>query len=468
MKSYSKKNSKGAKEVYYPGVTSGSLKSQKSEPVRKHIQASRENRKLSLPDINRHKLKKANSSSYYSNAQKLKSDSNFSNRNLRNPKNPDIGHSFVSFNVKNSSAKIRSMNASVTPHTNGKNAIDKVLMSVNNTENQTKNVRESFESCTTEGKKTSQAMDKLSSNRLAEEAYGDSRQADRTSTNPKQSSKENINNRPNTQLSNIPSETIGEDSLPEIANSVVEDSLPFKGQDTNQDATIKIDFSKASGTNYMQKTNEGFYSSFKSNKRNETSQMNHRKPIDNGLPSLNGTNINKTENHPQSAAYEDSVDLDRAGNARVWNGQISHESSHHPNSNMYNIIKASTGQNSNSISVNKNSKNSQMMKHRKNNRSKASNKNDDQPWFSYELSSKHKNGHKSGKIMSNKIDTLDSGKSYEFDTVEMEKIENNLIFNEGETLRRGLIDVNKTYDHVKTYKKKKPKPNTRGKRNFFV
>lgn len=445
-----------SKDMYYPGTNLVPVKSQKSEPMRKQNVAKRD-RTLSLPDIKRGSIKHQHSvSSHYTN-NKLQSDTSFSGKNLKYPKNREVGQSFVSFNAKNSSIKPNSLKASITPGTTGKSG-KAHNVSLNYTDKLSKNVRESFESCTTEGKKTSQvAIDLNSSNRVAEDNYGIQKPSEINTSQYKQSSKENIQvDRSKSKLSNIRSETIGEDSLPEIANSVVEDSLPFKGLENHYKAISKEGFSGANDTNYMQKTNENFYSSFKTNNRGDGSPPKKRPGIENGLPSLNGQELNPTDQYYQSAAYEDSDDLDRDG-ARAWNGQKSIDTSSHQKNSMYNVMKASST-NKNTITVNKNSKNSRIAHHRKNNKSKVSSHNDEQ-WFSYDAGHNAKIG-KTAKIKSKKVDSLDGGKLHTLIFhLEMERLEQNeSIFNEGETLRNGLIDVNKTYDHVKQHKKKKQKP----------
>jgi len=88
-------------------------------------------------------------------------------------------------------------------------------------------------------------------------------------------------------------ETIGEDSLPDIDNSVVEDSLPFRGLENHYMAISKEGFSGANNTNQMKKTNENFYSSFKS-KGNEN-EINQYK--DGNYPNMSSKGNNQSEIH---------------------------------------------------------------------------------------------------------------------------------------------------------------------------
>jgi len=106
----------------------------------------------------------------------------------------------------------------------------------------------------------------LSTNKIAEEAYGGSQQSHKSPQGSRShGSKENSHEKRSQSMnSRMRSETIGEDSLPEIANSVVEDSLPFRGLENHHKLISKEGFSGANDTNYMHKTNENFYSSFKS------------------------------------------------------------------------------------------------------------------------------------------------------------------------------------------------------------
>lgn len=386
-----------SRDLYYPGVVLAPLKSQKSEPAKKYREAQRDKRNLSLPDINRSKLKKTNSNINYSNVQK--SNSNYSSKNLKHMKNREVGQSFVSFNAKNSSIK---NNNSLVPGNKPTNLLENSHFSANMTENQAKQIRESFESCTTEGKKTSTVPADMVSNKIAEEAYGNPRGSSKIdSRNHKPSTKENASKtrRSKSQLSNVKSETIGEDSLPEIANSVVEDSLPFKGLENHYKVISKEGFSGANDTNYMQKTNENFYSSFKS-KRNDNSVYK-----DNGFPKISKTDLNRTD------VFDDNSDLDRLNYRTVHHQKSISSSPGHQN--MINVIKPNNNppKSKGTITVNKNSKNQQLSKIRKANRSKVSNPNNDQTWFSYELTAK--NGRinpKTDKLMSQKFRELDSGR----------------------------------------------------------
>jgi hypothetical protein len=106
------------------------------------------------------------------------------------------------------------------------------------------------------------------------------------------------------------SETIGDDSLPELANSVVEDSMPFKGLENHHKAISKEGFSGANDTNYMQKTNENFYSSFKS-KQTENINMAPLNIKENGFPFINSRD--KLAN--QTEIYDDNSDLERIQNS---------------------------------------------------------------------------------------------------------------------------------------------------------
>ena len=116
--------------------------------------------------------------------------------------------------------------------------------------NEVSNVRESFESQTTEGKNESIKEPE----ERPENPYG----------NIEESEHHQEYNDQNSRVSRQDTKTNGENSLPEIANSVVEDSLPFRGLENHYKAISKEGFSGANDTGFMKKTNENFYSSFKS------------------------------------------------------------------------------------------------------------------------------------------------------------------------------------------------------------
>jgi hypothetical protein len=251
----------------------------------------KEKRKLSLPDISRHKLKKKSSKSQYSNQEVAKSNSSYSNKNLQ-VKNANIGQSFMSFNAPNSNSK---NNTSIVPQSQGNNLIDKTHFSGYFTENNPNNlVRESFESCTTEGKKTSNI--KTPSTPM-ENAYG---AIESEGLDEREMTEENKQSRRSNKVS-----VSGDGSLPDINNSVVEDSLPFIGLDNHHKVISKEGFSGANDTNYMKKTNENFYSSFKQ-KRTDNGNVSYTAIPENGFPYVNqnSQNLNKSEIQDDGSDYE--------------------------------------------------------------------------------------------------------------------------------------------------------------------
>jgi len=337
-------------EMYYPGVSLCPIKSQKSAPV----------------------------SNYADNYKKINSTS--SKKHMQKQLKTNVGQSFVSFNAVNSS--VRNNTNAIQP---SNKLIENDNFSGNLTDNANK-ARESFESCTTQGKnKTGETPEIHSSNKLPEineNAYS-------SIQNPNKSSKASRSqgNRSKSCVSQGRSETIGENSLPEISNSVVEDSLPFKGLENHYKVISKEGFSGANNANSMKKTNENFYSSFKS-KRNDTPSITYAasNPED-GQSYTNKQQINQTDVNNE-------------------------ENNSSQKQNMYNVIKASSHhpKPKSTITVKKNSKNNKMSKKRKANRSKASNRSNDSEYFSNELTSKYaKNISKTKKIASQKFNELDSG-----------------------------------------------------------
>lgn len=65
----------------------------------------KDKRKLSLPDIKHSKHKKPDMHSSYSNNVKPHARSNLSDKSLKHVQSKEIGQSFISFNVNQSSAK---------------------------------------------------------------------------------------------------------------------------------------------------------------------------------------------------------------------------------------------------------------------------------------------------------------------------------------------------------------------------
>lgn len=83
-----------------------------------------------------------------------------------------------------------------------------------------------------------------STGKIAEMEYGGSYHSKNGDENKSRSSKNKgpLDNRSQSLQSKNRSETIGDDSLPEIANSVVEDSLPFKGLENHHKTISKEGF----------------------------------------------------------------------------------------------------------------------------------------------------------------------------------------------------------------------------------
>lgn len=256
--------------------------------------------------------------------------------------------------------------------------------------NQTPNVRESFESCTTQGKKESIAPGMMSE----DEPYGHLQN--------EQLQQEN------SLRSNHNSETIGENSLPDINNSVVEDSLPFKGLENHYKGISKEGFSGANDTNYMKKTNENFYSSFKS-KRNDTPQYTYQ---------------DKSQSNGRVGPHEyNSSDLD---------------------------IKTSSQQPAKTM------QNNYIASRKKNNRSKQSNSIDNQTLLSYEIKGDLAKGNKSGKIFSKKVQALDSGRQiFEYQNLDLDKIDNDERYLNSKG-KKNEVSYDEAYDHLKSFRNNKP------------
>lgn len=293
------------KNIYYPTMSAGN-RSQKSEPVRNGNKNVRDNRHLSLPDIQRNKAKRATATFNQSKGSKNTSNSKQAKKLA---KNREGGHSYISFN----SANRKDRNKTYEENEPRSHKLDFTQKSVLNTEKEKKRMNETFESWTTEGKKTSIIPGLASTNKIAEEAYGgNSVQSHKSYVSKKSRSGQHksSNKRSQSLHSKNGSETIGDDSLPELANSVVEDSMPFKGLENHHKAISKEGFSGANDTNYMQKTNENFYSSFKS-KQTENINMAPLNIKENGFPFINSRD--KLAN--QTEIYDDNSDLERIQNS---------------------------------------------------------------------------------------------------------------------------------------------------------
>ena len=244
------------------------------------------------------------------------------------------------------------------------------------TENQ-KNIRESFESWTTEGKKTSNNPEFPSNSKVADDSYGQIKNTNKGTIQHKLSSVEENSyksNRSKSQISVVKSESAGDESLPEIWNSVVEDALPFKGLENHFKAISKEGFSGANDTNYMKKTNENFYSSVKS-KRTDNMIISPMIINENGFPASDN-----------NAPFEEIDDEDS-------NFERIQTDNHVINmKNLSSSIKKSSVENSIIASTKfspyskKNASNIKGVTKRRENNSKASNKGNDQQWFSFEYS----------------------------------------------------------------------------------
>jgi hypothetical protein len=90
-------------DIYYPGISLAIIKSQKSEPMGRKTNI--ELRKLSLPNIQHSKDKHLGNHSSYSNNANPRVGSKKSDKNLKHIQSKEIGQSFISFNVNNSSVK---------------------------------------------------------------------------------------------------------------------------------------------------------------------------------------------------------------------------------------------------------------------------------------------------------------------------------------------------------------------------
>ena len=303
-----KSNKSLVRNMYNPSM-SISKNSQKSEPVR-HSESYKEsnNRKLSLPEIQAKLPKKGTASFNHSKHSKASAGSRAHRHRSKN------GNSYISFSSSNHRLNKNNTHEDI----NQLKKLDVSKKSVLQTDQDVNKMNETFESCTTEGKKGSLIPALPSTNKVAEEAYGGSqsihtRKSHHLQSRSRHSNKNKSNSKRSQSLnSKMGSETIGEDSLPEIANSVVEDSLPFKGLDNHYKAISKEGFSGANDTNYLQKTNENFYSSFKS-KQTENMNNGAMNIKENGFP-----NVHSRERYAnQTEVYEDQSDLERFQNSNI-------------------------------------------------------------------------------------------------------------------------------------------------------
>ena len=302
----SKSNKSLVRNNYNPSM-SISKNSQKSGSIR-HTESNKgsNNRKLSLPEIQGKFPKKGTASFNHSKHSKASIESKGQRHKNKN------GHSYISFSSSNHRLNKNNTHEDIN-QLKKFNAGKKSLLQ---TDQDASKMNETFESCTTEGKKASLIPALPSTNKGAEEAYGGSQSIHNPQnyqSRSRHSSKNKSNSKRSQSLnSKMRSETIGEDSLPEIANSVVEDSLPFKGLDNHYKAISKEGFSGANDTNYLQKTNENFYSSFKS-KQTENMNAGPMNIKENGFP-----NVHSRENHAnQTEVYEDESYLERFRNSNI-------------------------------------------------------------------------------------------------------------------------------------------------------
>ena len=212
-----------------------------------------------LPEIEDKKLKKINSV-----VDNLSRKSKISHMDSHKGmvQNPEIGASFVSFNIANSELKNTS---ALYNHNIGKIAekSDKIK-----SENHSRiNANESFESWTTEGKKAEIILEFGKIENASEDSYGLSQnfainENQRDNSSVKESSK--LSKRTKSVFSHGSNSSDKNWSLPEIQNSVVDDVLPFKGLENHYKPISKEGFSGANETSQMKKTNENFYSSMRS------------------------------------------------------------------------------------------------------------------------------------------------------------------------------------------------------------
>ena len=302
----SKSNKSLVRNMYNPSM-SISKNSQNSEPIR-HTESNKgsNNRKLSLPEIQRKFPKKGTASFNYSRHSKASAESRAQRHKNKN------GHLNISFSSSNPRLNKNNTHEDV----NRLKKLDGSKISILQTDQDENRRNETFESCTTEGKKASLIPVLPSTNKVAEEAYGGSQSIHNCQSHQsrsRRSSKNEFNIKRSQSInSKMRSETIGEDSLPEIANSVVEDSLPFRGLDNHYKAISKEGFSGANDTNYLQKTNENFYSSIKS-RQTENMNAGPMNIKENGFP-----NVHSRENYAnQTEVCEDQSDLERFQNSNI-------------------------------------------------------------------------------------------------------------------------------------------------------
>jgi hypothetical protein len=126
------------KNIYYPTMSAGN-RSQKSEPVRNGNKNVRDNRHLSLPDIQRNKAKRATATFNQSKGSKNTSNSKQAKKLA---KNREGGHSYISFN----SANRKDRNKTYEENEPRSHKLDFTQKSVLNTEKEKKRMNETFES----------------------------------------------------------------------------------------------------------------------------------------------------------------------------------------------------------------------------------------------------------------------------------------------------------------------------------
>ena len=282
-----------------------------------------------------------------------------------------------SFASLNKNSKILKNNTSIAPSDKHKaDLLDYTPQIGMMTENH-RNFRESFESWTTEGKKESIIPEFQSNSKPGDDSYGLIKNSKVSQNLKKLSSVEEgsyKSNKTKSKMSIAGSESIGDDSLPEICNSVVEDVLPFKGLENHYKAISKEGFSGANDTNYLMKTNENFYSSIKS-KRNDNTALNPMLINDNGFPGMGENNhFEDTDNEISNFERVKTENLKK--NLKSLSPLVNKSSIE----NTLNASSKLSPYSKKNLSIIKAAAN------RKENKSKASNKSDEQPWFSYEYS----------------------------------------------------------------------------------
>ncbi|CAI2379637.1 unnamed protein product [Moneuplotes crassus] len=147
---------------------------------------------------------------------------------------------------------------------------------------------------------------------------------DSQTTEGKQEKEENIHHEYNDSLqaSNPNTGTIGENSLPEIDNSVVDEILPFKGLENHNTMISKEGFSGAHKSQFMHKTSENFYSS-----------VAGKSPCPNQICYDEGSynHFNSLEPDPSAINCYNSIEPDQDKSQRVSQKQLK----------MYNLLRIS-------------------------------------------------------------------------------------------------------------------------------